>query len=179
MKKTLAKIGSIGAVALLCAAPLAAQNNNSDANPGGNAAVTGIYVPIPGGVPRSAISNFSATLSSGALVSPINGAPIPAAVGNAILALMNGSSGGLSTVQDALNAAGAPTGPTADLMKAMSKISNGNRTISRGELKNIAKQFNAMINASTGAFLSSNNPMLLGLQATVSSLINAAGLSRP
>jgi len=177
MKKNISGFGALAATVLLGAAPLTAQNINCSDCGSGSAPVSGIFTPAMNiMIPLSFISTFSAQLSSGSLISSISNAAIAQSAGSAILALLNGSPGGLEAVQNNLNLAGAPTGPTADLMKAMAGVTGGGtRTISRSELENLTTAYNAMIRASTSDFLNSGSAILLGIHATIQAFLNAAG----
>ena len=179
MKNILATISSIGALALLSTTPLAAQFTKSNSfpinlsdhvNPG--ATVSGFYQPA-----QTFITQLNQMVSTGSLVSTINGQTVSQAVGLAILNLMQGNSGGLATVQDALNTAGAPTVETANLMKAMSRVMAGNKTLSRAEITNVVLAYNTMINASSVGFLSTASPMLIGINAALFNILSAAGIN--
>ena len=167
MKKTFLTFG----LALVAAAPLAAQNiNNSDHSSPGitNSTLGGMFSPSnSGGGVNSASPTMlvigataSTSLSSGSARSSITNAAIPAAAGAAVSALLSGAAGAVATVQGQLNAAGAPTAETAAVMAAMAGLGTNP---SPAAVKNAVEKFNAMIAASSPAFLSSAPPVLLAM----------------
>jgi hypothetical protein len=166
MKKTFLTFG----LAIVTAAPLAAQNiNNSDFSSPGitTSTVGGMFSPGNVGGVNTASSGMivigataSASISSGSARSGVTGAVIPAAAGAAVAALLSGAAGSVATVQGQMNAAGAPTAETAALMSALAGLgANPSPAAVRGAVE----KFNAMIAASSPAFLNNAPPVMLAI----------------
>ena len=167
MKKTFLSLGLV----LVAAAPLAAQNiNNSDHSSTGTTLSTfgGMFSPSNGGGSVSTATpgmivigaTASTSLSSGGARSSITNTAIPAAAGAAVANLLSGAAGSVAVVQGQLNAAGAPTAETAAVMATMAGLG---ANPSPAAVRNAVQKFNAMIAASSAAFLTNAPPVLLAM----------------
>ena len=189
MKKTFLSFG----LALVAAAPLAAQNVNSNIN-NSNAISTGVTgstvsgifgannggggASAPSGAISTSISTTMATLSSGTTVSPLTGGSITAASAVQVSTLVSGNpqqqAAAAAAIAGELTAAGLGGAEAVALVKALAGLWN---RPSPAAVVSALTAFNALIANAPASALTNPPPALVTVHAAL--FLLSAGIASP
>jgi hypothetical protein len=176
--KSILRIAAAAGVALSATAALAQSGNGSDVSgPAGFTFPGGSFTPLPApgtsvagpsgvggslGASPSAGPSITATaqsFSSGAPVtSPATGQTIPAGAVSSVGSLLSGGSlAAVSAVGGPLQSAGAPPAAVANLMEALSALSNASSESAPRAIIAASQAFNTLVASVPGSFFTSSN----------------------